>query len=118
MIKHFMKSLFSLSLLLLCNSLFSQITVDNSLNAQDLVQLLFNNSGCASISNFNVSGNNSFASFDKNSSNFIFEEGIVLSTGFVNHIPGPNTTLSDDNLGTPIDTDLATIFSDTYDTTV
>ncbi len=97
---------------------FSQITVNNTQSAQELVELLFNNFDCATISNFNVSGNNSFASFNKNGSNFPFDSGIVLSTGFTNHISGPNTSLSDDNLGTSNDADMANFFSDTFDTTV
>ncbi len=113
-----MKYFFSLLFITLFNFSYSQITVDNTQSAQDLVELLFNSSGCASISNFSVSGNNSYASFNKNGSNFPFEEGIVLSTGKTNHIPGPNNSLSDDNLGTANDTDLSAIFSDTHDTTV
>ena len=78
-----MKKIFTIILLFFYTLLFSQITVNNSLTAQDLVQVLFNNSGCATISNFSVSGNNSYASFNKNGSNFPFENGIVLSTGFI-----------------------------------
>jgi len=106
------------SLLLVNSVIFSQITVDNTQTAQDLVNLLFNNSGCATVSNFSVSGNNSYGSFNKNGSDFSFNEGIVLSTGNLNNVPGPNNNLSDDNLGTGTDVDLASIFSDTYDTTV
>ena len=113
-----MKRFITIFFLFLFTTVFSQITVDNSLSAQDLVQLLFNNSGCASISNFSVSGNNSYASFNKNGSNFSFENGIVLSTGFINNVPGPNNSLSDDNLGTPLDNDMNSHFSDTYDTTI
>ncbi|HIE45600.1 MAG TPA: hypothetical protein EYP87_05415, partial [Flavobacteriaceae bacterium] len=113
-----MKRFITILFLFLFTTVFSQITVDNSLSAQDLVQLLFNNSGCASISNFSVSGNNSYASFNKNGSNFSFENGIVLSTGFINNVPGPNNSLSDDNLGTPLDNDMNSHFSDTYDTTI
>lgn len=113
-----MKRLYTLLFSFYCSLLFSQISIDNTQVASDLVQLLFNNSGCATISNFQVSGNNSYASFTKNGSSFPFDNGIVLSTGFTSNIAGPNNTLSDDNLGTPTDADLDAIFSDTYDTTV
>lgn len=111
----------TLSLLLLLFSyttISSQITVDNSQTAQELAQLLFNSSGCATISNFSVSGNNSYASFNRNGSDFTFENGIVLSTGFTNNIPGPNFSLSDDNLDTPTDNDMNAHFTDTYNTTI
>ena len=112
------KHIITLLFLFYSIALFSQISIDDTASATDLVQLLFNNSGCATISNFQVSGNNSYASFNKNGSSFPFENGIVLSTGFSANTIGPNNTLSDDNLGTSTDSDLAAIFSDTYDTTV
>ncbi len=115
-----MKHLVVLFVLLWSSINYAQnITIDASYTAQNLVEnVLFNNYGCATISNFSVSGNNSYAYFNGNNSSFTFTEGIVLSTGFTNNIAGPNTTLSDDNLGTPIDSDLNTFFSDTFDTTV
>lgn len=115
---HFLKRYFNIGFLLFSTITIAQITVDNTQSAQDLVNLLFNNSSCATISNFSVSGNNSYASFNKNGSDFSFDEGIVLSSGFVNHTPGPNFSLSSDNLGTSSDTDMANHFSDTFDTTV
>ena len=113
-----MKKLIFLGMLLVNVLGFTQITVDNTQSAQDLVQLLFNNSGCASISNFSVSGNNSYGSFDKNASSFPFDEGIVLSTGFINHVPGPNNSLSSDNLGSATDQDIESLFAPTYDATI
>ena len=115
-----MKHFFTLIIILIQINVFSQnITVDDTYTAQNLVEnVLFNNSGCATISNFNVSGNNSYAYFNGNGSAFPFAEGIVLSTGNANNTVGPNTSLSSDNLGTPIDADLAILFSDTLDTTV
>ncbi|HFS67812.1 MAG TPA: T9SS type B sorting domain-containing protein [Flavobacteriia bacterium] len=122
--KHF---LLLISIFLFSSSLFSQyITVDDTRTAQDLVQnVLFNNTGCATISNFNVSGGdfgtgeNSYAYFNQNGSSFPFAEGVVLSTGKAIHTVGPNDTLSDDdgvNWGT--DSDLQSIFSDTYNATL
>lgn len=102
------------------------IVIDDSRSAQDLVQnVLFKNTGCATISNFSVSGGdfgtgeNSYAYFNKNGSSFPFAEGVVLSTGKAIHAVGPNNTLSDDdgnNWGT--DPDLDAIFSNTLNATV
>jgi len=113
-----MKRFFIVIFLLINSSIYSQITVDNSLSAQDLVQLLFNNSGCATISNFSVSGNNSYGAFNRNGSSFSFDGGIVLSTGNINHVPGPNNTLSSDDLSTPTDPDIEALFAPTYDATI
>ncbi len=122
-----MKLLITTFFSLFITSVLSQnITVDETRTAQDLVQnVLFNNSGCATISNVSVSGGNfgtgekSYAYFDGNNSVFPFEEGIVLSTGTANHCIGPNTNLSSDegiNWGT--DVDLAAIFTNTLNATV
>jgi gliding motility-associated-like protein len=102
------------------------IIVDDNRTAQDLVQnILFNNTGCATISNFNVSGGdfstgeNSYAYFNQNNSSFPFFEGVVLSTGKAINTVGPNNTLSDDdgnNWGT--DSDLESFFSETLNATV
>jgi len=102
------------------------IVVDDTRSAQDLVQnVLFNNTGCATLSNFSISGGdfgtgeNSYAYFNKNGSSFPFAEGVVLSTGKTIHAVGPNNTLSDDdgnNWGT--DPDLDAVFSNTLNATV
>lgn len=122
-----MKQLFILLIGISSLNIFSQnIVVDDTRTAQDLVQnILFNNSGCATISNFSVTGGdfgtgeNSYAYFNGNSSIFPFEEGVVLSTGRANHTIGPNTSLSDDQgIGWGTDTDLDAIFSNTLNATV
>ncbi len=71
-----------------------QISVNNSFSEQELIE---NNliQGCVETSNINspvngsVNGFNSFAYFEKASSNFPFENGIMLSTG--NPMSGGNT---------------------------
>jgi gliding motility-associated-like protein len=85
---------------------FSQnITVDTeTYSPQQLVEDILINSGC--IENVNVTGavsgdfnspDRSYGYFDGNGSIFPFENGIVLSTGRVTNVPGPNnSTLSDD----------------------
>jgi gliding motility-associated-like protein len=73
------------------------ITVDDQRTAQDLIEnVLLNNTGCASVSNFTVSGgnfssgNNSYGYFDATGTAFPFQEGLILSTGNINDAPGPN----------------------------
>jgi gliding motility-associated-like protein len=127
--KHYSKQVFkylSLFFLISLSNYAQNITVDDTRTAQDLVEnVLFNNTGCATISNFNVSGGdfgtgeNSYAYFNQNGSSFPFSEGVVLSTGKAIHTVGPNDTLSDDdgnNWGT--DPDLDAIFSNTLNATV
>ncbi|HFS67813.1 MAG TPA: hypothetical protein ENK67_06335, partial [Flavobacteriia bacterium] len=73
------------------------INVDDQRSAQDLVEnVLLNNTGCASVSNFSVSGGNfgngenSYGYFNAVGTTFPFQEGLILSNGRVNDIPGPN----------------------------
>ncbi|MCB0433437.1 MAG: hypothetical protein KDD18_10740, partial [Mangrovimonas sp.] len=81
--------------LLVTNLLFSQqITIDNTVPLQQLVE---NNlvEGCFEITNISspvngsVNGFSSYAYFERASSNFPFENGIMLSTGNANS--GGNT---------------------------
>lgn len=71
---------------------------------QQLVEDILIDSGC--ISNVQITattsgnfpdGDKSFGYFNANGSTFPFEKGIVMSTGKLTHVPGPNTTLSDDD---------------------
>ena len=118
--------IFPLFLLLSLNFKAQNIVVDDTLTAQELVQnVLFNNSLCASISNFNViggnfgTGENSYGYFNGNGSSFPFTEGVVLSTGTINNTVGPNTFLSDDDgINWQTDADLEAIFSNTLNATV
>ncbi len=80
------------------------ITVSNTqYSTQELIEDILINSGCiANISVTNsISGNfsntSSFGYFSSNGSNFPFADGIVLSTGKLSNVPGPNNNLSDDN---------------------
>ena len=71
------------------------ISVDNSKNAEYLVNVLTNNSTCLALLNQTAKGdptipiNNSFGSFEKGMSNFPFEKGIVLSTWSAKKSEGP-----------------------------
>ena len=89
------------------------ITVDESLTIQELVEDVLIDSPCAETSNYgsrtgiDFGDGNGIAAFDANGSDFPFQTGVVLSSGFVSNAPGPNlTTHSDGTLGWPGDPDL------------
>lgn len=87
---------------------------------QQLIEDILINSNCIENVNVtNVVGGNfggsdqSYGYFDANGSSFPFQSGIVLSTGKLNNVPGPNTTLSDDDAsGWTGDNDLETILNE------
>ncbi len=71
---------------------------------QQLIESILIDSGC--IENVEVTnivggnfadGDKSYGYFNGNGSDFPFQKGLVLSTGKLKHVPGPNTTLSDDD---------------------
>ena len=79
--------LFFVIILIITQNTYAQvITVDNSYTPQQLIE---NNlvQGCVEVSNISsqingsVNGLGSFGYFDKDLSNFPFENGIILSTG-------------------------------------
>ncbi|WP_458629188.1 choice-of-anchor L domain-containing protein [Winogradskyella sp. PC D3.3] len=72
---------------LICNlSIAQQVTVDNSVSPQDLIQNTLIQ-GCVEVSNISSPSNGSsigigsFGYFERANSNFPFENGIVLTTG-------------------------------------
>ena len=92
--------------LLLVHSVCSQNVQVSSTNytPQELIEDILINSTC--IENLvvtNVVGGDfgtadkSYGYFDANGSDFPLENGLVLSTGRLNNVGGPNTTLSDDD---------------------
>ncbi|QIE60172.1 T9SS type B sorting domain-containing protein [Rasiella rasia] len=109
-----MKKLLLLLPLLLCYVVgVSQITVDETLTTQQLVEDVLIQNSCATVSNFlqstgtNFGEGNGIGAFDRNGSVFPFDDGIILSSGFVANAPGPNATLhSDGSFGWPGDADL------------
>ena len=118
-----------LTILFFCtiNSLFAQkILVDNSLSAQDLIENHLVE-GCVEIENVtssingSVNGFSSFGYFERDLSNFPFEDGIMLTTG--NAASGGNTTndniLNDGELswGTDPDLEAALGISNTHNAT-
>lgn len=104
------------------------ITVNQNFTAQQLIENILVNSGCVSVSNFSATGGNfsageiSFGYFNANGSVFPFQEGIVLSTGKLSSVIGPNTNFSDSGIGMGWngDSDLNTALSlsNTFNATV
>lgn len=109
-------------------SVSQNITVNQTFTAQQLIENILINSGCVSVSNFSASGGNfsagemSFGYFNANGSVFPFQEGIVLSTGKLSSVIGPNTNFSDSGIGMGWngDSDLNTALSltNTFNATV
>ncbi|WP_338733065.1 T9SS type B sorting domain-containing protein [Mangrovimonas cancribranchiae] len=101
--KHWGSLLFSL--ITVYFSFGQNVQVDaQSYTAQELIEDILIGSNC--ISNINVTnvvGGNfggteqSYGYFNGNNSSFPFSEGLVLSTGRLSNVEGPNTSLSDDN---------------------
>ncbi len=83
--------------LLYCPFLTAQyIEVDDTYTAQQLVEDVLINSPCANVSNFTVSGWDAFKSygyFNKGTSNFPFDDGVLITTGRAVSAIGPNTSL-------------------------
>ncbi|MEP0265693.1 choice-of-anchor L domain-containing protein [Dokdonia sp.] len=88
-----------LLLILLCTSLHmsSQITIDESMTPQQLIESIFLNNSVVDVTNVQSQsgsdfGNvNSIAAFSNASSDFPFS-GVILTTGNATEAPGPNLT--------------------------
>src|SRR5690625_551664 len=75
--------------------------MESSLDAEELTrEVLIDGGECSDISNFTLKENNqapfpnanrSWGYFQKGNSDFPFEEGIVLTTGFANKVIGPGS---------------------------
>ncbi len=78
------------------------ITNDNQFTNVQLVEDVLFNSTCASVTNVTTSTGSDFGStngigyFNRNGSSFPFEDGVVLTSGSITNVPGPNTTQSSD----------------------
>ncbi len=103
------------------------ISVDDNRSGTNLVQSVLINSSCATVSNISVQGgalginDNSFGYFNANSSGFIFDEGIILSTGKVKSAVGPNNNLSsngENNWSGDVDLETALNISGTTNATI
>lgn len=101
-----MKGLVQFFLLFYSVIFFGQnvITDQQTYSPQQLIEDILIDSNCITnvvVTNA-VSGDfgnteKSFGYFNANGSNFPFQSGIVLSTGKLNNVQGPNASLSDDN---------------------
>ncbi|MDO1499997.1 choice-of-anchor L domain-containing protein [Winogradskyella maritima] len=103
-------------------SFAQNISVDSqSFTPQQLIEDILIDSDCITgVSVTNVVGGNfngtdqSYGFFDATGTTFPFQSGIVMSTGRLANVPGPNTTLSDDNASNwEGDNDLETILNET-----
>jgi len=101
-----MKQILLLSALLLSLFSYSQnISVDSqTYTPQQLIEAVLIDSDCiTNVTVTNVVGGDfsgtdqSYGFFDATGTIFPFESGIVLSTGRLVNVPGPNNSLSDDN---------------------
>jgi len=105
------KSILIAILSLTGNLAYSQyINVDtNSFTAAQLVTKFIgtNNASCISVSNITISGkdfkngNISYGYFDKGTSSFNIDEGIILSTGNAKSAEGPKSGIQTQNSGDP-----------------
>jgi len=108
--------LFIIGTLFLCEvSIAQQITTTSTITPEQLIKDVLV-SGCVETSNItstvngNASGENSYARFDKGSSSFPFESGIVISTGNADSAGNTSNsgTLNDGTTGWGTDVDLET----------
>lgn len=108
----------SLFLCLICSTIYAQqITVNNTVSPQDLIENTLIQ-GCVEVSNISSPSNGSaiglgsFGYFDRGASNFPFQNGIVLTTGNANAAgnslnnnilnDGDDTWLTDSDLETAL----------------
>ena len=116
-----------LFLCLLCSITFAQqITVDNSVSPQNLVENTLIQ-GCVEVSNINsnINGNSigigSYGYFERGASNFPFENGIILATGNANSAGNTQNfnvlNEGDDSWGTDSDLESALGISGTLNAT-
>ncbi len=109
-------------------SLAQFITVDDSFSETSLVTTKLINSPCANVDNFTSKGgtfvgsaNKSFGYFEKGTSNFPFQNGILLTSSRAIRSVGPNNSeLSEGTVSWSGDADLQTAIgrSNTYNATV
>lgn len=106
-----MKRLLLTLLWLIPAGLIAQITIDESLTTQQLVQDVLIGGSCAETANFVSSTGidfgdvNGIAAFNANGSDFPFQSGVILSSGSVADAPGPNDNTQSAG-GWPGDADL------------
>lgn len=117
-----MKHLFFICSVVITSFAYGQnIQVDSQIyTPQQLIEDILINSYCISnVQVTNVVGGDfngtdqSYGYFDASGSTFPFQSGIVLSTGRLSNVEGPNTTLSDDDANNWVgDLDLETVLNE------
>jgi hypothetical protein len=93
------------------------IIINTNYTAEQMVEDVLINSGCAQVFNITSSGSsnfnmpNSIGAFEQGSATFPFDRGIMLSTGPVEQAVGPNTSVQSNNpsIQWPGDSDLQVI---------
>ena len=114
-------------ILIVSNTFFAQnVQTDvTTYTSQQLIEDILINSNCiTNVTVTNVIGGNfggsdqSYGYFNASGSSFPFQEGIVLSTGRLSNVDGPNTSLSDDGDDSSWngDNDLETILNESNTT--
>jgi gliding motility-associated-like protein len=96
----FAKNIFQLFLFLVAfqSAKAQYITVDDNQSVEDLVENILINSSCANVSNITFSGwdfgnGNSYGYFNRGSSAFPFQDGVIISNGRASSAVGPNNSL-------------------------
>jgi gliding motility-associated-like protein len=74
------------------------ISVDGNQSVEDLIENILINSSCANVSNITVSGwtftnGTSYGYFNRGSSTFPFQDGVIITNGRATSAVGPNTSL-------------------------
>lgn len=82
------------------NSYSQSISVDDTYNSNDLVNLVLNNS-CLELLNTSISTGQSVGYFNKNGSSFPLNEGVVIRNGLASYTAGNYTG---NNLSSPLNT--------------
>src|SRR5690554_614818 len=87
---------------LLPNIVMAQyMTINEGYTVQELIEDILINSSCAEVSNFTsftgtAVGINGIGAFNAAGTDFPFINGIVLTSGRVDRVPGPNNSLLSD----------------------
>ena len=95
------------------------IQIDDNQTAQELIENVLINSSCANVSNITVSGwaftnGNSYGYFNRGTSTFPFQDGVIIATGRALSAIGPNSSLlSEGPTNWPGDIDLQQAINET-----
>ncbi|MBA4153988.1 T9SS type B sorting domain-containing protein [Flavobacterium sp.] len=95
------------------------IQIDDNQTAQELIENVLINSSCANVSNITVSGwaftnGNSYGYFNRGTSTFPFQDGVIIATGRALSAIGPNSSLlSEGPTNWPGDIDLQEAINET-----